>query len=52
MLAYAHEVKLVNTYSYVNDMIYWNNFDINIFWPKDNNDTMQFLIFNKSSLFV
>jgi len=40
------------THSYVNDMTCWNNLDINEFQPKGNNDMMQFVTCNKSSLFA
>jgi len=37
---------------YVNDMTCWNNFDMNKFQPNDNNDMMQCVTCNKSSLFA
>jgi hypothetical protein len=30
----------------------WNNLNINQFWPKDNNDMMQCVTYNKSFLFT
>jgi hypothetical protein len=34
----------------VNDMTCWNNFDMNEFQPNDNNDMMQCVTCNKSSI--
>ncbi len=37
---------------YVNDMICWNNFDVNNVWSKGNDDVTQCVTCNKSSLFA
>jgi hypothetical protein len=52
MLAYPHDTKLDNTWSYVNDMTCWNNLDINEFQSKGNYDKMEFVTCNIPYLFA
>jgi hypothetical protein len=44
--------KTKSMWKTVNDITCWNNLDINEFQPKSNNDMMQCVIRNKSSLFT